>query len=64
MKMRGFRSRRRPAPGAKADHAVVDRIRKDAEVLVNGDKKFCRRYQKTKALKAFFDKTLKGGNGG
>jgi hypothetical protein len=32
--------------------------------LANGDKKFCRRCQKTKALKAFFDKTLKGGISG
>ena len=43
---------------------MVDRIRKDEEALANGDKKFCRKCEKTKALKAFFDKTLKGGKGG
>jgi hypothetical protein len=46
------------------DHAVVNRIRKDAEALSNGDKKFCRKCQKTKPLEAFFDKGLKGGTGG
>ena len=52
------------ARNGRADHAVVDGIRKDAEALATGDKKFCRKCQKTKALKAFFDKTLKGGHGG
>ena len=52
------------ARSGRTDHAVVDRIRKDAEALANGDKKFCRKCENTKPLKAFFDKTLKNGKGG
>lgn len=45
------------------NHKVVDRIQDDAAALANGEKKFCRKCQKTKPLKAFFDKALRGGTG-
>lgn len=49
---------------AKADNPLVGRIHKDAKALANGTMKYCGKCDQTKPLKAFWDKSLKGGHGG
>jgi hypothetical protein len=46
------------------DHALVTRIHDDAEALATGDKKLCRKCDTVKDNAAFFDATLRGGQGG
>ncbi len=48
----------------KTDNAVVGRIHKDAKALADGEMKYCGKCDQTKPLKAFWDKSLKGGKGG
>jgi hypothetical protein len=52
------------AKNDKTNHSVVDKIQKDAQALADGQKKFCKKCGETKTLKAFYDKSLKGGKGG
>lgn len=48
----------------KTDNAVVGRIHKDAKALADGKMKYCGKCDQTKPLKAFWDRSLKGGKGG
>ena len=52
------------AKNDKTNHSVVNNIQKDAQALADGQKRFCRKCGKIKALTTFYDKSLQGGKGG